>query len=703
MAAICCSIASSSSSGTPANLATTSAVRSSAVGPSPPLVTIKSTPWPARNRNAAARSCDRSPTHSRWATSTPSSPSCCANHGPLRSVSCPVSSSVPVTTIPARTSASPLLTRRHASAVGMLCRREATMRLRRTTHAAQTSAPPLIGVDDLKTPPWAQVMETVVGTGIGRTLRATPAALRVLVHLAWQTSPRLTLLAAAVELVAGCATAFGLLATANVLTELLAQGPTPQRVVAALPALVLVMASFAARGLLDAAVGAVQAVLAPRVELRAQNELHAAVIGVELIAFDDPDFVELVRRTSAQGIMSVRRGVGDVGNLLSSAISLAAAIVTAGLLNPVLAPVVLLAAVPNGWANVRAALMSYESFVRMVSRMRRLGVTGGIITSRRQAAEVRAFTTQDTLLVEHRFYLDMLTSCLTQARRHHRTGALQRLPRDPQVIELQEVSFSYPGKDEPALDRVGLTIKRGQVVALVGENGSGKSTLAKVITGLYLPDQGRVSWDGVDIATVDQRELHSQVGVVLQDPVEWPMTAENNVRIGRLERPDPNGSVLAAAAADSGADAVVAELPHGWDTVLSRDFQNGHDLSGGQWQRISVARGLYRDAPLLVADEPTAAMDARAEHAVFQSLQSFTRAGAAVSDGDCQGARTTVLITHRLANIRHADQIIVLDHGRIAEQGTHGELMARGGGYAELFTLQAQAYLGDAGERSPLG
>ncbi|HZA17767.1 MAG TPA: ABC transporter ATP-binding protein [Pseudonocardiaceae bacterium] len=658
------------------------------------------------------------------------------------------------------------------------------MRLRRTTNAAQTSAPPLIGVDDLKTPPWAQVMETVVGTGIGRTLRATPAALRVLVHLAWQTSPRLTLLAAAVELVAGCATAFGLLATANVLTELLAQGPTPQRVVAALPALVLVMASFAARGLLDAAVGAVQAVLAPRVELRAQNELHAAVIGVELIAFDDPDFVELVRRTSAQGIMSVRRGVGDVGNLLSSAISLAAAIVTAGLLNPVLAPVVLLAAVPNGWANVRAALMSYESFVRMVSRMRRLGVTGGIITSRRQAAEVRAFTTQDTLLGEHRrigsqlaaeavavehrktairlvgrglagvgtalaygvlgvllytgalplalagaaavamrtastavsttvfaanqlfehsFYLDMLTSCLTQARRHHRTGALQRLPRDPQVIELQEVSFSYPGKDEPALDRVGLTIKRGQVVALVGENGSGKSTLAKVITGLYLPDQGRVSWDGVDIATVDQRELHSQVGVVLQDPVEWPMTAENNVRIGRLERPDPNGSVLAAAAADSGADAVVAELPHGWDTVLSRDFQNGHDLSGGQWQRISVARGLYRDAPLLVADEPTAAMDARAEHAVFQSLQSFTRAGAAVSDGDCQGARTTVLITHRLANIRHADQIIVLDHGRIAEQGTHGELMARGGGYAELFTLQAQAYLGDAGELSPLG
>ena len=649
------------------------------------------------------------------------------------------------------------------------------MRFRRTASAASpdTGTPTLIGVDDLATPWWAKVGEDMAGSSAGRMLRAAPVALTVLVRLAWQTSPRLTLLAAIVQLVSGGTTAFGLLATANVFAQLLQQGPTPQRVVAALPALLLVMASYTARGLLDAAVGAVQAVLAPLVELRAQDELHAAVIGAELVAFDDADFVELVRRTSTRGISSVRQGVTDAGNLLSSAISLAAAIVTAGLLNPVLAPVVLLAAAPNGWASMRSAMLSYESFVRMVSRMRRLGITGDMITSRRQAAEVRAFTTQDTLLGEHRrigsqvtteavrvehrktairlvgrglagigtalaygvlgallyagemplalagaaavamrtastavsttvfaanrlfehsFYLDLLTSCLAQARGYHRPAAVERLPRDPQRIELREVSFSYPGKDEPALHRINLTISRGQVIALVGENGSGKSTLAKVITGLYLPDQGQVSWDGVDIAKVDQGELHSQVAVVLQNPVEWPMTAENNVRIGRLERPDPEGSVLAAAAADSGADAVVADLPDGWRSVLSREFQNGCDLSGGQWQRISVARGLYRDAPLLVADEPTAAMDARAEHAVFQSLQMLRRAGDMSGNGSAT-TRTTVLVTHRLANIRHADQIIVLDRGHITEQGTHQELMARGGGYAELFTLQARAYL----------
>jgi ATP-binding cassette, subfamily B, bacterial len=232
------------------------------------------------------------------------------------------------------------------------------------------------------------------------------------------------------------------------------------------------------------------------------------------------------------------------------------------------------------------------------------------------------------------------------------------------------------------------------VIALVGENGSGKSTLAKLITGLYLADSGTVAWDGVDVATVDQRQLHDRVSVVFQDPLRWPMHAENNVRIGRLDHPDPDGARLADAAARSGADAVVAELPAGWATVLSRQFQGGRDLSGGQWQRLSVARGLYRDAPVVIADEPTAALDARAEHAVFAALRGL--AGTA-------GDRITVLVTHRLANVKHADQILVLEQGRLIEHGTHEQLMARHGVYEELFTLQASAYTdeGDARDTVP--
>lgn len=169
------------------------------------------------------------------------------------------------------------------------------------------------------------------------------------------------------------------------------------------------------------------------------------------------------------------------------------------------------------------------------------------------------------------------------------------------------------------------------------------------------------------------------------------MTAENNVRIGRLERPDPGGAVLAGAARRSGADAVVAELADGWTTVLFRKFRGGRDLSGGQWQRIGVARGLYRDAPLVVADEPTAAMDARAEQAVFATLRGLSGGG----------GRITLLVTHRLANIRHADQIVVLDRSRVTELGTHEELMARRGTYHDLFTLQARAYGPDEFLRFP--
>jgi ATP-binding cassette subfamily B protein len=220
-------------------------------------------------------------------------------------------------------------------------------------------------------------------------------------------------------------------------------------------------------------------------------------------------------------------------------------------------------------------------------------------------------------------------------------------------------------------------------VALVGENGSGKTTLAKLITGLYLPEHGTVRWDGVDTARAGLDDLLVHVAVVLQDPVNWPMTARANVRIGRLDHPDPDDGLLLDSARGSGTDAVVSGLPDGWSTVLSKEFQGGRDLSGGQWQRVAVARGLFRDAPLVVADEPTAALDARAEHAVFGTLRGRSGAG---SD------RITVLVTHRLANVRTADQIVVLEHGKITEQGSHDELIALRGTYHELFSLQARAY-----------
>ena len=214
------------------------------------------------------------------------------------------------------------------------------------------------------------------------------------------------------------------------------------------------------------------------------------------------------------------------------------------------------------------------------------------------------------------------------------------------------------------------------MIALVGENGSGKTTLAKILAGLYQPQSGTVRWDDVSIADVDGEPLRERIAVIAQDHGNWPLTVRDNIIMGRLL----DEALLESAVAASGADTVIAELARGYDTLLARQFKDGAELSGGQWQRIAAARGFYRTAPLLIMDEPTAALDARAEYALFSSLRTLAR------------DRTVLIITHRLASVRHADRIYVLAHGKVIESGTHADLIALGGQYADLYTLQASQY-----------
>jgi ATP-binding cassette subfamily B protein/ATP-binding cassette subfamily C protein len=243
-------------------------------------------------------------------------------------------------------------------------------------------------------------------------------------------------------------------------------------------------------------------------------------------------------------------------------------------------------------------------------------------------------------------------------------------------ITTEKLTFTYPGSDSPALRDVDLTIRRGQVIALVGENGSGKTTLAKLLAGLYTPDSGVVRWDDIDISAIDGDTLRERIAVIAQDHTRWPLTVRDNILMGRSSDEDR----LADATRAAGADQVVARLPQGYETLLDRRFEGGHELSGGQWQRMATARGFYRDAPLMIFDEPTSALDARAEHALFERIRDHAQ------------DRTVVLITHRLASVRYADHIYVLDAGRVTEDGTHTELMNEEGLYAQLYELQAAAY-----------
>jgi ATP-binding cassette subfamily B protein len=278
------------------------------------------------------------------------------------------------------------------------------------------------------------------------------------------------------------------------------------------------------------------------------------------------------------------------------------------------------------------------------------------------------------------YFSDYLAFCADASRRIRPPGSAP-VPGGFDRITVANVTFTYPGSSEPALREVSIEIGRGEVVALVGENGSGKTTLAKILAGLYRPDSGAVHWDQAALADIDPELLREHIAVIAQDHANWPLTVRHNITMGRPADP----GARAAAAAAAGADAVIEGLPRGYDTLLDRQFKDGAELSGGQWQRIAVARGFYWSAPLLIMDEPTAALDARAEHALFASIRGHAE------------ARSVLIITHRLASVRNADRIYVLRHGRIAEQGGHAELMALGGQYAELYTLQAAQYDGVAG------
>jgi ATP-binding cassette subfamily B protein len=270
---------------------------------------------------------------------------------------------------------------------------------------------------------------------------------------------------------------------------------------------------------------------------------------------------------------------------------------------------------------------------------------------------------------------DYVDFCQQAERTVTPTGALPA-PQGFSVIRASGINFTYPGASKPALTDVSVEIRRGEVIALVGENGSGKSTLAKLIAGLYEPGSGDIHWDELSIANINREQLRDRIAVIMQDYTRWPMTALDNITMGRPR----DDRLLATATAAAGADGAIGAFPAGYDTQLDRRFRGGIEPSGGQWQRIAIARGFYRDADLLICDEPTSALDARAEHALFEMIREH-------ADG-----RTVLLITHRLSSVRYADRIYVLDRGRIVEHGDHDTLNASGGLYADMYALQAAAY-----------
>ena len=319
--------------------------------------------------------------------------------------------------------------------------------------------------------------------------------------------------------------------------------------------------------------------------------------------------------------------------------------------------------------------------IRTITQVFTLGdMTMFLSVFRQSQRAVQSLLENFNRLYENNLYLDNLIDFLKiePALLSPENGKIAPAPIE-EGVRFENVSFRYPGSEKYVLKNINLFIKPGESIALVGLNGAGKTTLIKLLTRLYDPTEGRITLDGTDLRDFDMKSLHQRFGVIFQDFVRYQFSVKENIGFGQIEDLD-NQNRIEEAADKGGASEVVAELPEGFDTVLGRRWNRGHELSGGQWQKIALSRAFMRKAEVLILDEPTSALDAQAEYEIFLRFRELMQ------------GRIAVLISHRFSTVRMADRIVVLSEGRIIELGSHEDLMTRNQSYAHLFNLQAEGY-----------
>jgi ATP-binding cassette, subfamily B, bacterial len=304
-------------------------------------------------------------------------------------------------------------------------------------------------------------------------------------------------------------------------------------------------------------------------------------------------------------------------------------------------------------------------------------LTGAIVQASGNLQQV--FSSLSSIADQALFLTDLLAFFEMQATIRSKPNALPAPRPILSGFEFRNVSFRYPGASRLVINSLDLHLRAGERVALIGENGEGKTTLVKLMTRLYDPTEGQVLLDGVDLREYDLEDLYREIGVIFQDFMRYEMTARENIAVGRIEEIE-NLPMLKTAAYKSLAQQVIERLPRDYEQMLGRRFETGVDLSGGEWQKIALARAYLRDAQVLILDEPTAALDARSEFEVFQRFAELTT------------GKSAVFISHRFSTVRMADRIIVLHDGRIAEDGNHHKLLNLGGRYAGMFEMQAASY-----------
>jgi ATP-binding cassette subfamily B protein len=339
----------------------------------------------------------------------------------------------------------------------------------------------------------------------------------------------------------------------------------------------------------------------------------------------------------------------------------------------------------GSWLSILGSIGYYSAYVVVIWKAVQGVITIGSLTFLAGAIQQaslniqQVFSTLSGIADQALFLTDLLAFLEMKPTIRSKPGALP-VPRPiRQGIEFRGVSFRYPGTERLVLRNLDLILDVGERLALIGENGQGKTTVVKLITRLYDPTEGEILLDGIDLREYRLEDLYREIGVVFQDFMRYELTARENLAVGSIAELG-NTDLLMDAAHKSQADEVIARLPLGYEQMLGRRFEGGVDLSGGEWQKLALARAYLRDAQLLILDEPTAALDARSEFEVFRRFAELTT------------GKTALFISHRFSTVRMADRIVVLEDGAIAEEGSHQELVRFGGRYAEMFAMQAASY-----------